>query len=639
MAVLMTPPYLQFFDDNGIPLNGGKVYTYTATGTFTVPKTTYTTAAGNIAQTNPIILDASGRPTLGNGSIWLSGTYDFKVTDSFDNIIETTLNVTAFTALPPSSDAYFESFSGNGTQTAFTTSQTLGADEKAIYVWVDNGLQQNVTNGTFSSDTGWTKGAGWTIATGTAIATGAISTALSQTSAVTLIASEAYVLTYTVTRSAGGIIPSIGGTNGVERTASGTYTEVISCGTNQILAFTGNAFTGTLDNISITVANPKGYDIQNPANYTINGTSLIFATAPAIGTGNIYVSAPSLLVGAASSAAADAAASAANAAASAVAAATSEANAALSAAKLSGTSTTSLLIGTGSKVFTTQASKFFTAGQFLLVTSDADPTNYMHGQVTSYSSTTLTLNVIDVGGLGIFADWTIRVSGTRGTIGATGSISDLSGVPSGTVAIDDKLIFDDVDAAHVTKSCTVQDILNLATPVTWVLIQTQTASTSSSIDFTTGITSTYKRYVLDVIDLVPATDGAIITLVVSENAGGTWKVGSSDYEWAGFYINSASGVTSDTDSDNTNIHIIGTDGVGNATGESMDSTISVFNPAGTTSNKRVLISATCENPSGQVATFVAGASYKGSNAAINGFRVIASAGAITSGTFKLYGVL
>lgn len=316
MAVLMTPPYLQFFDDDGIPLNGGKVYTYTATGTFTVPKATYTTAAGNVEQTNPIILDASGRPTLGNGSIWLSGTYDFKVTDSLDNIIETTLNVTAFTALPPSSDAYFESFSGNGTQTAFTTSQDLGADEKAIYVWVDNGLQQNVTNGAFSSDTGWTKGAGWTIATGTAIATGAISTALSQTSAVTLVASEAYVLTYTVTRSAGGIIPSIGGTNGVERTASGTYTEVISCGTNQILAFTGNSFTGTLDNISITVANPKGYDIQNPANYTISGTSLVFATAPAIGTGNIYVSAPSLLVGAASSSAADAAASAANAAAS-----------------------------------------------------------------------------------------------------------------------------------------------------------------------------------------------------------------------------------------------------------------------------------------------------------------------------------
>lgn len=312
----MTPPYLQFFDDNGVPLAGGKVYTYTATGTFSVGKATYTTEAGTVEHPNPVILDASGRPTTGNGSIWLSGTYDFKVTDSLDNVIETTQNVTAFTALPPSSDAYFESFSGNGTQTAFTTSEDLGTDEKAIYVWVDQGQQQNVTNGSFASDTGWTKGSGWTIGAGVATATGAISTALSQTAGVAVIPSEAYVLTYTVTRSAGGIIPSIGGTNGVERTASGTYTEVISCGTTQTLAFTGNGFTGTLDNISITVANPKGFDIQNPANYTINGTTLTFATAPASGTNNIYVSAPSLLVGAASSSAADAAASAADAAAS-----------------------------------------------------------------------------------------------------------------------------------------------------------------------------------------------------------------------------------------------------------------------------------------------------------------------------------
>jgi len=463
MAVLLTPPYLQFFDDDGAPLAGGKVYTYTATGTFSVPKATYTTAAGNIEADNPVVLDASGRPTSGGGSIWLSGTYDIVVKDSDDVTIETTLGVTAFNTLPASSDAYFQSFSGTGAQTAFTTSDDLGSDEKGIYVWVDAGLAQNVTNGSFATDTGWTKGAGWTIAAGVATATGAISTALSQTAGLTINASEAYVLTYTVTRSAGGIIPSIGGTAGVERTASGTYTEVISCGTSQILAFTGNAFTGTLDNISVTVANPKGYEIQNPSSYTIAGTTLTFNTAPPTGTNNIYVSAPSLLVGAASSSAADAAASAAAAASEAMAASSSASAAAASAAKLTGTSTTSLLIATGSKVFTTQASKFFDAGTFLIATSDANPANYMHGQVTSYSGTTLTLNVIDIGGSGTLADWTIRVSGTRGAIGATGSISDLSGVPSGTVVLADKLIFDDVSDADLTKSCTVQAIVDLAT--------------------------------------------------------------------------------------------------------------------------------------------------------------------------------
>lgn len=49
----------QFFDDNGDPLSGGKIYTYAA-GT-TTPLATYTSRSGSVANTNPIILDAAGR--------------------------------------------------------------------------------------------------------------------------------------------------------------------------------------------------------------------------------------------------------------------------------------------------------------------------------------------------------------------------------------------------------------------------------------------------------------------------------------------------------------------------------------------------------------------------------------------------
>jgi tail fiber protein/uncharacterized protein DUF5907 len=119
---------------------------------------------------------------------------------------------------------------------------------------------------------------------------------------------------------------------------------------------------------------------------------------------------------------ADAAAASATAAdASATAAAASAAEAEANAADLIGTSTTSLAIGTGSKVFTTQAGLFFNPGTWVLAVSDADVANYMHGQVTAYSGTTLTVNVTNVGGSGTLADWTITVSGTRGAIGATGA--------------------------------------------------------------------------------------------------------------------------------------------------------------------------------------------------------------------------
>lgn len=92
-----------------------------------------------------------------------------------------------------------------------------------------------------------------------------------------------------------------------------------------------------------------------------------------------------------------------------------------SAERLSGTSTTSTAIGTGSKVFTTQADKAFTVGRWLLIASDADEANYMHGRVTAYSGTSLTVEVTNVGGSGTLADWTITISGTRGATGSTGA--------------------------------------------------------------------------------------------------------------------------------------------------------------------------------------------------------------------------
>ena len=83
----------QFFDNNGNPLSGGKLYAYAA-GTNT-PQTTFTTAAGDIAHTNPIILDAAGR-VPGGGEIWLTDllSYKFILSTSTDIVIGTFDNVT-----------------------------------------------------------------------------------------------------------------------------------------------------------------------------------------------------------------------------------------------------------------------------------------------------------------------------------------------------------------------------------------------------------------------------------------------------------------------------------------------------------------------------------------------------------------
>lgn len=65
----------QFFDNNGVILSGGLVYTYAA-GT-TTPQAAYTTSSGSIAHTNPIVLDSAGRVASG-GEIWLTDAVAYK---------------------------------------------------------------------------------------------------------------------------------------------------------------------------------------------------------------------------------------------------------------------------------------------------------------------------------------------------------------------------------------------------------------------------------------------------------------------------------------------------------------------------------------------------------------------------------
>lgn len=71
------------------------------------------------------------------------------------------------------------------------------------------------------------------------------------------------------------------------------------------------------------------------------------------------------------------------------------------------TSSTSLTIGTGTKVFTTSTGKAWVAGQTVVASNGA---NFMKGLVTSYSGSTLTVNVATVNGSGTFASWAIGLS-------------------------------------------------------------------------------------------------------------------------------------------------------------------------------------------------------------------------------------
>jgi hypothetical protein len=141
MAVVFLSPVggaaAQFFTNTGVPLTGGKLYSYVA-GTNT-PQATYTTSAGTIAHSNPIILDSAGRvPT---GEIWLTAPpYKFVLNTSTDVLIATYDNITGIGAA-----AYqVQNFTGTGSQTIFTLS-TSSLGENFTFVYINGVYQQKNT--------------------------------------------------------------------------------------------------------------------------------------------------------------------------------------------------------------------------------------------------------------------------------------------------------------------------------------------------------------------------------------------------------------------------------------------------------------------------------------------------------------
>ena len=124
----------QFFDNNGNPLVGGKLYTYTA-GT-TTPQVTYTSALGNVPNSNPIILNGGGRVPA---EIWLTDGLEYKFvlyssTDqligSWDNIVGINSNFVNFVT----SEEVQTATAGQTVFTLTTMAYQPGTNNLVVYV-------------------------------------------------------------------------------------------------------------------------------------------------------------------------------------------------------------------------------------------------------------------------------------------------------------------------------------------------------------------------------------------------------------------------------------------------------------------------------------------------------------------------
>jgi hypothetical protein len=147
MAVLAPQPKAQFFDANGSPLVGGKVYTYAA-GT-TTPLETYTDESGVTPNTNPVILDSRGECNL-----WFSTASSYKVVlESATGTLQWTVdNISTYGTLA-SQNSNNVNITG-GTITGVTLTVNVVGDVSGNAGTVTNGVYldavQTVTNKTLT---------------------------------------------------------------------------------------------------------------------------------------------------------------------------------------------------------------------------------------------------------------------------------------------------------------------------------------------------------------------------------------------------------------------------------------------------------------------------------------------------------
>lgn len=224
-----------------------------------------------------------------------------------------------------------------------------------------------------------------------------------------------------------------------------------------------------------------------------------------------------------------------------------------------GTSTSSVLIGTGAKTFTTQSGLGFVVGMTLRIANSS--ANFMTGEVTSYSGTSLVMNITSVGGSGTLASWTISMAAVGASAAATVSNTPSGNIAATTVqaaineldseklssaagAVTDTNLNSIITAGSVGDAASIPVVtytakgrissVSTASKITSATMQTPSAVTT--VDFT-SIPSWVKRITIQYNAL--STSGTSNPMIQLGDSGGIETTGYSGSAWQGNTTNSA----------------------------------------------------------------------------------------------------
>lgn len=170
-----------------------------------------------------------------------------------------------------------------------------------------------------------------------------------------------------------------------------------------------------------------------------------------------------------------------------------------------------------------------------------------------------------------------------------------------------------------------------------IYLDTQEASASAVLDFTSKITSAYDVYEFDLIDLRPASDGQSMQMRTSTD-NTNFDAGASDY--VGRTVTAPINATdAETIAINTStaIFLTPSSSVGSAASEGVSGTVRLINPLGTTRRKMIEFKGHYETTAG-VTNKVETNAYRAATSDIDAVRFLFASANITSGKIHMYGI-
>jgi len=175
----------------------------------------------------------------------------------------------------------------------------------------------------------------------------------------------------------------------------------------------------------------------------------------------------------------------------------------------------------------------------------------------------------------------------------------------------------------------------------FVLISSQTASSDSTISFTSGLDSTYDTYLFKFVNIHPSNNTTTFQMNGSTDGGSNYNVTktttffAANHDEADTVTSLAYAAGADL-AQSTGVQKIATS-VGNDNDENFGGELWLFNPSSTTYVKHFIGVNQISNHSDTSAQeFYAG--YFNTTSAVNGIQISVSAGTIESGSFYLYGL-